>query len=178
MYAAQISGGDFGAFNPFTAVKKAVVATGKGIATVAKKTASVVVSAAVAGKGVGAAIALCKMPYAQRLTIAKAAGVDTSKLDQICAAAAARNYALLAVLTPDILKLMSKAPASVQNDAAANIPDQFKVGPKKAGLETWQKVLIGVGGLVVVGGAISFLTRPSSRVVVREVRTVAPAVAA
>lgn len=177
MYAAQISGGDLG-FNPLTAVKKAVVATGKGIATAAKKTASAVVTATVAGKGVGAAIALCKMPYAQRLTLAKAAGVDTAKLDQICAAAQAKNYALLAVMTPDILKLMSKAPASVQADANANIPDQFKVGPKKPGLETWQKVLIGVGAVAVVGGAISLLTRPSSRVVVREVRTVAPAVAA
>lgn len=167
MYAAQISG-DLG-LNPLTAIKK-------GVTTVAKTAVSAVKITASASKGAAAAYALCKMPYASRLTLAKAAGVDTAKLDMICTAAQKRDYATLAVLTPDILKLLSKAPKSVQDDAATNVPEEFKPGKKKAGLKPWQWAAIIGGGVVVAGGAIALLTRP--RAPARAAAPAAPAAAA
>jgi len=174
MYSAQIMGSGFGSVG--SKLKAGVKAVGKGLKAVGKAAYSV----ADTTKGLAVASAMCKLSNPNKDAAAKAAGVAPAKIHQFCQAAKDKDYATLALLLPEMLKILNKSPKlkeqSIDDEAAA-----FKK-KAKPGMPLWAKIALGAGGGLLAIGIIVKIARPSgggSRVIYTAPRqALAPAPAA
>jgi len=172
MYSAQITGSEFGS------VGSKLKAVGKGIVSVGNKVGKGAYSVADTTKGLAIASAMCKLSNPNKEAAAKAAGVAPAKIHQFCQAAHDKDYVTLALLLPEMLRILDKSPRLKEQsiDAEAAL---FKK-QAKPGLPLWAKIALGAGGAVAVVGIIVAVTRRPSgaRVVYASRPALAPAPAA